>query len=419
MNSFAACNATSDGAGNACGWATGGTTCKAKACTDTITSPSAATCVAYLSSCRFVGSACVVAGACNTYALNSFAACSAMTTDTGVACGWATGGANCTTRSCSDAIPTPSATTCKEYHSCAYDGTSCLAVGDCTDYNLTNFSACNLLSDTAGGTSGVTCGWSTGGTNCSAKACNDPISSPSTANCTNYLSSCRFNGSICVNAGACNTYPFTSFAACSALTTNTGVGCGWVTGGPNCTARACTDPIPSPSAATCTAYLASCSFNGTACVVATACTSFSLTSAAACNATSDGAGNYCGFATGGLACKAKACTDVISSPSAATCTAYLSGCLFNGTSCITPGACDTYIAAGANETEKATYCNILSGAVPSARCTYITGANCSLAVACSSYTITTFTSCVLRRNASGVFCGYTANAGACSDRTCD
>ena len=125
MSTFAACNLTSDGAGNSCGWVTGASTCKAKACTDTIPSPSLATCTAYLSSCRFVGSACVTAGACNSYGLNTFAACSVLTTSAGVACGWATGGSNCTDKACTDPVPSPSAATCKAYLSCAFDGTSC------------------------------------------------------------------------------------------------------------------------------------------------------------------------------------------------------------------------------------------------------------------------------------------------------
>ena len=49
--------------------------------------------------------------------------------------------------------------------------------------------------------------------------------------------------------------------------------------------------------------------------------------------TSDGAGNLCGWATGGSTCKAKGCTDEVPNPSAATCTAYISNCAFNGTAC--------------------------------------------------------------------------------------
>ena len=105
--------------------------------------------------------------------------------------------------------------------------------------------------------------------------------------------------------------------------------------------------------------------------MAAACTTYSLTSAAACNATTDGAGNTCGYATGATACKTKACTDVISSPSAATCNAYLAGCLFDGTSCITPAGCNTYVAKGALDSDKTTFCNKLTGQTTATRCTYV------------------------------------------------
>ena len=96
----------------------------------------------------------------------------------------------------------------------------------------------------------------------------------------------------------------------------------------------------------------------------------------ACNATSDGAGNLCGYATGAGACKAKACTDVISNPNATTCAAYLVGCLYNGTSCITPAACNTYAATGAQDSDKTALCNSLTGTTTSTKCTYVSGANC-------------------------------------------
>ena len=92
--------------------------------------------------------------------------------------------------------------------------------------------------------------------------------------------------------------------------------------------------MPNPSATTCTAYINNCAFNGTICVVATPCTSYNLTSFEACNATTDGAGNACGWAAGGTACKVKACTDEIPNPSADVCGAYKNTCGFNGNRCV-------------------------------------------------------------------------------------
>ena len=120
----------------------------------------------------------------------------------------------------------------------------------------------------------------------------------------------------------------TSFAACSKITDEFGFSCGWVTGGAFCKAKECTDSIPNPSAPTCIAYHSTCVFNGIACVVAAACTTYALTSFAACSAMTDGAGNACGWMTGGPYCKAKSCWDAIPNPNAANCAAYLPSCRY-------------------------------------------------------------------------------------------
>ena len=83
LSTFEACNVTNDGYGNSCGWATGASTCKAKECTDAITSPSAANCTAYISNCAYTGSACAAAASCTSYPLNTFALCNATTDGAG------------------------------------------------------------------------------------------------------------------------------------------------------------------------------------------------------------------------------------------------------------------------------------------------------------------------------------------------
>ena len=69
------------------------------------------------------------------------------------------------------------------------------------------------------------------------------------------------------------------------------------------------------------------------------CSSYTLATFALCNAATDGGGNACGWATAGIACKIKACSDAIPTPSVATCQAYLNTCAFNGTSCYTASLC--------------------------------------------------------------------------------
>ena len=176
MNTFALCNSITDGAGITCGWVTGGASCKVKACTDTIPTPSAATCSAYLSTCAFNGSICAVPSLCSSYTLASFALCNATTDGAGNACGWATGGAACKAKSCSDAVDTPSSIICKAYlNTCSFNGTTCYSASLCTSHIFTTFALCNAKFDGLGNT----CGWVTGGTTCKAKACTDTITGPS------------------------------------------------------------------------------------------------------------------------------------------------------------------------------------------------------------------------------------------------
>ena len=315
LNSFALCNATTDGAGNACGWSSGGF-CKVKACSDSITSPSAVNCVAYIPSCSFDGTSCFIAGACSTYVLNTFALCNATNDAAGNACGWITGGTTCKSKACTDTVPTPSAATCTAYLSrCGFNGSICVVASSCTMYALNNFADCKVTTDGAGNY----CGWVTAGINCKARECTDSIATPSAAICTAYLSTCAFNGTICVVASACTSYALPSYPSCALTTDGASNFCGWATGGVNCKAKGCTDPVPTPTAAICTAYLSSCAFNGTVCAAAASCSTYALATFALCNATNDGAGNSCGWATGGAACKIKSCTDAIPSPSVVNC----------------------------------------------------------------------------------------------------
>ena len=89
----------------------------------------------------------------------------------------------------------------------------------------------------------------------------------------------------------------------------------------------------------------------------------------------DTSGSTCGFITGASACSAKTCGDVISKPSVSVCEAYLSTCIFDGTNCLTLGACSTYAK------NTAALCNSL-------------------------------------KDASGNKCGFKAGASFCSAKTC-
>ena len=137
------------------------------------------------------------------------------------------------------------------------------------------------------------------------------MASPSAANCTAYLSTCAFNGTACTVAAVCTSYALTTFAKCNATTDGAGNACGWATAGVACKAKACTDAVTTPNAANCTAYISTCAYNGSICAVAATCSLYAFNTFALCNATTDGARNACGWATGGATCKTKACTDDI------------------------------------------------------------------------------------------------------------
>ena len=104
-----------------------------------------------------------------------------------------------------------------------------------------------------------------------------------------------------------------------------------------------------------------------------------------CSNLTDISGNKCTFITGAN-CAVRNCTDNIISPSSTNCNTYLSTCLFNGTSCISPQAdCATYTPTGATDAAKAVICNNLLN-TSGAKCTYITGSlNCTNTMACTEY----------------------------------
>ena len=440
FNTFALCNATSDGIGNACGWATGSASCKRKACTDAVPFPSAANCIAYLSTCSFNGINCFALNACTSFPLTSFLLCNATTDGSGSSCSWTTSGTSFKAKACTDPVPSPSSATCTAFMStCAYNGSACAPAAACSSYALNNITACNSTNDGYGNS----CGWSTGASNCKAKACSDPVASPSAASCTAYISNCAFNGTVCAHTAACTSYDLNTFALCNSTTDGAGNACGWSIARVECKAKECTDPVPMPSAATCTAYLSSCAFNGETCANAAACSTYALNTFHLCNETTDGAGNACGWSTARVTCKAKECTDSVPMPSAATCTAYLSYCAFNGETCANAAACTTYPlfrfplcnsttdgagnACGwsiARVECKAKECTDPVPMPSAATCTaYLSscafnGETCANAAACSTYALNTFYLCNTTTDGAGNACGWTIANVTCKAKEC-
>ena len=132
-----------------------------------------------------------------------------------------------------------------------------------------------------------------------------------------------------------------------------------------------------------------CIYDGQKCLSSDACNTYvALTSGSGalvyCSNLNDRSLNKCTF-TSGPNCSARTCTDTVTSPNAANCKAYLSTCLFNGTSCIVPDAdCANYTPTGVTDAAKAAICNSLTNS-GGAKCTYITGSTgCINAAACDS-----------------------------------
>lgn len=73
---------------------------------------------------------------------------------------------------------------------------------------------------------------------------------PSAATCTEYISTCAFNGMICANAAPCISLSLGSFVLCNAATDGAGNACGWAAGS-LCKAKACSDAVAGPSAVIC------------------------------------------------------------------------------------------------------------------------------------------------------------------------
>ena len=324
LTSAIGCNNLRDGSANACGYVASAAACSAKTCGDVIANPSQSVCVAYLSNCYFNGTSCATkptTGNCSEYLLTSAIGCNNLRDGSSAACGYVASAASCSAKTCDDVIANPNQTVCDIYKStCYFNGTSCAtkpATGNCSEYLLTSAIGCNNLRDG----SSAACGYVASAASCSAKTCGDVIANPSQNVCVNYLSTCFFNGTSCATkptTGNCSEYLLTSAIGCNNLRDGSSAACGYVASAASCSAKTCGDVIANPSQIVCDIYKATCYFNGTSCATKPAtgaCSTYTLTSAVACNNLSNASGAACGFVAGASACSDRACTDVIANPS--------------------------------------------------------------------------------------------------------
>lgn len=178
---------------------------------------------------------------------------------------------------------------------CRYTGNACTAAVSNCAYTLAGTVAsgtndakrdhCKLLTNDAN--PAVGCTYVDGAAACSARLCS--AVSPAATNendCNNWLSTCRWNGTNCVDAAACGSYTATGAddgakgSFCRAMRNNANpiVNCAFVAGSANCTDRTCAN-APTPATATdCSTYLAGCTITNTVtptCIATTSpCTSF-------------------------------------------------------------------------------------------------------------------------------------------------
>ncbi|KAM3145775.1 hypothetical protein pb186bvf_002070 [Paramecium bursaria] len=334
--SQAACNAAADSSGNKCTLLTAGTgTCKIRECSDVTTN-----CTTYLSSCVSSGTSCQIQQtSCNLYTSFTQAACNDVSDTHGNKC-WmeSAGSISCSARSCSDTVLGASTITCQQHKSsCQFNGTTCVdQQTDCALYLKFTAVACQAATIASGAK--CTSIQNSIGT-CTSLTCNDLIQNPSTTVCQNYLSTCTFNGSVCVVQQAlCTKYVNFTPDACRSTQDSTGKYC-WFTSqnfysGP-CQDRTCSDILPQFNQETCSQHLATCTYNGFSCFnIQDNCQNYINFTQQACRDSVTTGGIKCWLQSSlPGTCTIRSCSDQIPNPGYQACLDH-NNCAFDGVKCL-------------------------------------------------------------------------------------
>ncbi|CAD8072604.1 unnamed protein product [Paramecium sonneborni] len=374
--------------GGKCYLANGTGTCQTRSCSHLTSANNQNDCDQFLSGCIFSGSNCISQqNLCNQYINFQPNQCEkAESISTGLCWRQSNSVGTCMARTCLGITNASnpysfSSQFCMQYsNTCIYDGVKCVdKQTNCNSY--TNFlqSACKSAVTSAG----EKC-WLENSTltTCESRQCTNTVTTPNQINCQAHKSSCRYNGTLCVEAQtACNLYnPFTQ-QACRDVKLADGVGKCWRTSNSNgaCEDRQCANITVGLSAQKCLDHLNTCRFNGSSCVIyQTNCNQYLGFTAEACKQVTTNSGGLCWIpVSGSTQCSERSCNNTIENANEINCPNHLSSCRFNGVGCV----------------DNQAQCNLYTGFTKSA---------------CQSTT-----------NTSGNFCWKQTNeVGICEDRSC-
>lgn len=201
-------------------------------CSDDILSTTNAACESFLSGCVTKGTGCIE----NTAVCTSYPGASTSVCDKFIGnnknCWWVSG-SNCVDKLCTHNSTASSDTECRAFLvGCVTTGTGCISsTEECTSYQGNQVN-CNKFM----GNSKVCLRKSI----CIDRVCSDLTTAGSSTECTSYLSTCRYNGTTCVNAAAsCNSYGSLTAELCTGLTTSSGSKCYLDAGIGTCLDRVC------------------------------------------------------------------------------------------------------------------------------------------------------------------------------------
>ncbi|CAD8087924.1 unnamed protein product [Paramecium sonneborni] len=340
-------------------WWIGGFSCVDKQCSQDSTSTSDEACKQFLTGCVSKGIGCIEkTELCTTYQGNEDQ------------CQKFNGNEqpcirknNCMNRRCSDVISPTSQDQCINYLStCRFNGSICIdAEISCTSYINLSYTICQQITTQSGGL----CYLASGTGTCQVRTCSQKGSANNQSECDKFLIGCVFSGANCVEKQAtCDLYiNFTSMACRDAKTISNTACYNKSTTNDNCQARTCsalTNDLIQPNSFTaefCQSYLASCIYNGTACVnKQDSCTLYNPFTVSACKSAFTTSQEKCWQEdVSSVICSVRQCSDTITAPNLINCAAHKASCRYNGTQCVdSQTACNLYTSFTQNACKEIT-----------------------------------------------------------------
>ncbi|CAD8176717.1 unnamed protein product [Paramecium octaurelia] len=422
--------------------------CRNLQCSDNTTATDDVQCNQFLSNCLTKGTGCILkTEPCTSYPGSSTSDCQGFKGNN-KRCWW-NGGSFCVDKQCSlDTISTTDEACNQFLAGCVTKGIGCMENTElCTSYQG-NEDQCQIFKGNL-----QPC---VRKNNCQNRKCIDVSQPANNSACTNYLSTCRFNGTLCIDAEtSCSSYNL-NYTICQQITTVSGGLCYLASGSGACQTRTCSQKGPANNQVECDQFLTGCVFTGAYCVEKQAtCDLYTNFTSVACRSAVTTSSQYCwNKSTTTDNCQARTCSAITAqliAPntfSAEFCSFYLGTCVYDGTQCVAKQAsCTSYTnfsvaackIATTNSSEfcwqeevNSTTCqvrqcsntvtapNLINCAAHKASCRY-DGTSCTDAQnACNLYTSFTQNACRETTLADGVTQCWktTADVGTCESRVC-